>query len=93
LFNKIWDNIIEKSNRSKNLSLIAEAMISDGGTATKKLDFVYIDLKDKPLEMGTSFEIVFGSGLDKELPTKCPLFKNLKYNLSGDNDAITPEDN
>jgi hypothetical protein len=44
------------------------------------------------MESQEKFEIIYGSGLDRELPTKCPLYKNLKYNLSGDNDILTPEE-
>jgi hypothetical protein len=37
--------------------------------------------------------IVFGSGMNKRVPSKSPLYKNLKYSLEGDNcnDVYTPE--
>jgi hypothetical protein len=55
---------------------------------------VFIDLKNQSKELinDENFNIIYGSGLDREIPTKCPLYKNLKYNLKGDNDFLTPEE-
>lgn len=46
----------------------------------RKLDYIYIDMMKRE-----NVEIVFGSGLNKQVPTKCPLYKNLKFSPDGDN--------
>lgn len=40
-----------------------------------------------------NIDIVLGSGINKHIPTKCPLYKNLKFSHKGDNcnDLYTPE--
>jgi hypothetical protein len=101
------DNIIFKDHKAKSINMLADAMITEGGTATKyifisfnfrKLDFVLIDFnenlkkvneektKDDKENNEDKYEIIFGSGLDRSKTTKCPLYKNLKFGLKGDED-------
>ena len=46
------------------------------------MDFVRIDFNEN--SHNEKINIVYGSGIDKKLPSKCPLYKNLKYNPPGD---------
>jgi hypothetical protein len=41
-----------------------------------------------------NIDFTFGSGLNHTNPTKCPLYKNLKYIPGGDNcnDVYTPQE-
>lgn len=46
----------------------------------RKLDYVTIELKDNSDKIG----LKYGSGLNKHIPTKSPLYKGFTCSLAGD---------
>jgi len=75
-------NILVNDKNDCNFNTITEGFFNEG-FASKKLDYVLIDLIQK--NENNTPSIIYGSGLDKQVPTKCPLYKNLKYAPEGDN--------
>jgi len=79
LYKNHAENIIENHMKDKNMKGYADMFLKEGGVATKKLDYILFDLKSKE-----NLDVVFGSGLTHQVPSKCPLYKNLKFTMKGD---------
>jgi len=79
----------ERGTMNTSLSRFVNAFISESGTASKKMDYLYIQMNKKD----NNFEATYGSGLNSKIPSKCPLIKSFRANLSGDlDDLISPSE-
>ncbi len=59
-------------------NLFSHMFVEESGTATKRMDFIKIQLNKSNLEVS------FGSGLNKKNKGKSPLLRSLKFGAQGD---------